>query len=171
MKMLNKKIIPSTIATILILSIAISIVQMPLANAQQSGEFATYAYISVAPNPIGVGQTAYISVWVDVPLPSASEANDVRRHDYKLTITAPDGTVTTQSWDVVRDTTGVEFTPFTPTQVGTYDLKFEYPGQVYTWYSISSNMEWHQILSINRINDSNSARRPHQRYTRYASTD
>ena len=147
MKMLKKKIIPSTIATILILSIAISIVQMPLANAQRSGEFATYAYISVAANPIGVGQTAYISVWVDVPLPSASEANDVRRHDYKLTITAPDGTVTTQSWDVVRDTTGVEFTPFTPTQVGTYDLKFEYPEQVYTWYSINSNWNGTKFLA------------------------
>lgn len=143
--MLKTKFSTLIIATILIVSITIS--ATPLINAQTSGEFATYAYISVAPDPIGVGQTTYISIWVDVPLPSASEANDVRRHDYKLTITAPDGTVQTQSWAVIKDTTGVEFTPFTPTQVGTYDLKFEYPGQIYTWYDISRTWNGTKFLA------------------------
>ncbi|MCW3983345.1 MAG: PQQ-binding-like beta-propeller repeat protein [Candidatus Bathyarchaeota archaeon] len=136
--MLKQKSIPLIIATILMVSMVISIVPSPLANAQSSGEFATYAYISVAPNPIGVGQTTYISVWVDVPLPSATEANDVRRHNYKLTITAPDNTTEVKTWNIIWDTTGVEFTSFTPTQLGTYTLKFEYPGQTYTWGSISA---------------------------------
>ncbi len=126
------------LATLLIASMTISTI--PLINAQSSGEFATYAYISAAPNPIGLGQTTYISVWVDVPLPSASEANDIRRHDYKLTITAPDGTTEVKTWAIIWDTTGVEFTSYTPTQLGTYELKFEYPGQIYTWGSI--NRAW-----------------------------
>jgi hypothetical protein len=141
----KSKIIALMIATILIVSIAISII--PQANSQVSGEYATYAYINLAPNPIGVGQTTYFSIWVDVPMPSASEANDVRRHDYKLTITAPDGTVQTESWAVVKDTTGVESGPFTPTQVGTYTFKFEYPGQIYDWYSISRTWNGTKFLA------------------------
>ena len=61
------------------------------ANAQSSGEMASYAYLSIEPNPVGVGQTTYVAMWVDFPMPGATEANSIRRHDYKLTITAPDG--------------------------------------------------------------------------------
>ncbi len=142
-----EKKLTAIIATILILSIALSTFAAPQATAQSSGEFTTYAYVNIAPNPIGVGQTTYISMWVDVPLPSASEANDVRRHDYKLTITAPDGKVTTQTWDVIKDTTGVEFTPFTPDQVGNYTVKFEYPDQIYTWYDVSHSWNGTKFLA------------------------
>jgi hypothetical protein len=123
------------IALVLISTLAITFVST---SAQVSGEMASYAYIAVAPDPVGVGQTTYISMLVDVPLPGASEANDVRRHNYKLTITAPNGDTETKSWDIIWDTTGVQFTSYTPTQVGTYTLKFEYPGQVYTWGSINA---------------------------------
>ena len=138
--MQKNKVYPLSIAIFLTILMTISTIPMPMANAQTSGEFATYAYINVAPDPVGVGQATYFSIWVDVPLPSASEANDVRRHDYKLTITAPDGTVQTQTWAVIKDTTGVESASFAPNQVGTYTLKFDYPGQIYTWYDI--NRAW-----------------------------
>ena len=94
---------------------------------------ASYAYLIVEPNPVGVGQTTYIAMLVDVPLPSASEANDIRRHDYQLSITAPDGTIETRSYARIADTTGVQSTSFTPDQVGTYTFTFTYPSQVYTW--------------------------------------
>jgi len=123
------------IALVLISTLAITFVST---SAQVSGEMASYAYIAVAPDPVGVGQTTYISMLVDVPLPGASEANDVRRHNYKLTITAPNGDTETKTWDIIWDTTGVQFTSYTPNQVGTYTLKFEYPGQIYTWGSISA---------------------------------
>ena len=142
-----EKKLSAIIAAILILSIALSTFAEPKTAAQSSGEMTTYAYLNIAPNPVGVGQTAYISMWVDVPMPLATEANDVRRHDYKLTITAPDGHVTTQTWDVVKDTTGVEFTPFTPNQVGTYDVKFEYPDQIYTWYDVSRTWNGTKFLA------------------------
>ncbi len=127
----NKKAI--TLATILALFLTSTLILVPASTAQTSGEMASYAYLIVEPNPVGVGQTTYIAMMIDTPLPSSSESNDIRRHDYKLTITAPDGKVTTQSWARVADTTGVQSTPFTPDQEGTYEILFEYPDQTYTW--------------------------------------
>jgi hypothetical protein len=121
------------IAFLLISSMAITLVSAPLAKAQTSGQMQSFAYLIVEPNPVGVGQATYIAMMVDVPLPSSSEANDIRRHDYTLTITAPDGTVTTKSWARIADTTGVQSTSFTPDQVGTYSFTFDYPAQNYTW--------------------------------------
>src|SRR5665648_71423 len=132
MKFANKKTI--ILATILTIIIAMPIISLPT-SAQTSGQMTSYAYLIVEPNPVGVGQTTYIAMIVDVPLPSASEANDIRRHNYQLAITAPDGTVTTKSWDRVADTTGVQSTSFTPDQVGTYTFDFNYPDQTYTWTS------------------------------------
>jgi hypothetical protein len=123
------------IATFLILTMALPAVVIHPANAQTSGQMKSYAFIAVEPNPVGVGQTTYIAMWVDVPLPGASESNDIRKHNYQLTITAPDGTTQTQSWAVVADTTGAQSTSFTPTQVGTYIFAFSYPNQNYTWTS------------------------------------
>jgi hypothetical protein len=121
------------IVLLLLSTIATTFVSAPLASAQTSGQMTSFAYLIVEPNPVGVGQTTYIAMILDVPLPSSSEANDIRRHDYKLTITAPDGTVETQTWARVADTTGVQSTSFTPDQVGTYSFAFTYPDQKYTW--------------------------------------
>ncbi len=145
--MQKNKNITLMMAIILTTLMAVSFLPLPITNAQASGEFATYAYINVAPDPVGVGQATYFSIWVDVPMPSASEANDVRRHDYKLTITAPDGTVQTQTWAVIRDTTGVESASFTPTQLGTYTLQFDYPGQIYNWYDINPTWNGTKFLA------------------------
>ena len=121
------------IAFVLIASMAITAISAPFAKAQTSGQMKSFAYLIVEPNPVGVGQTTYVAMMVDVPLPGSSEANDIRRHNYKLTITAPDGKVTTKTWAVVADTTGVQSTAFTPDQVGNYTFFFEYPNQNYTW--------------------------------------
>ena len=121
------------IATFLLLTIATTLVTVSPTNAQTSGQMASFAYLIVEPNPVGVGQTTYIAMMIDVPLPSASEANDIRRHDYQLVITAPDGTTETKSWARIADTTGVQSTSYTPTMTGTYNFTFTYPDQKYTW--------------------------------------
>jgi hypothetical protein len=72
-------------------------------------------------------------MWIDVSLPDANVDNDIRRHDYKLTITKPDGTKEVKEWPVVDDTTNLAFTSFTPNQVGEYTIQFDYPAQTYTW--------------------------------------
>jgi hypothetical protein len=99
-------------------------------------KFPSYPYIVPAPDPIGVGQTGAIVMWVDYPLPGAATNNDIRRYNYTLTITKPDGTVEKQHWDrntADADTTGIQYWQYTPTQVGTYILKFDYGGQIFTW--------------------------------------
>ena len=123
------------IAITLMLAFCISTIALPSTNAHTPAwTIDTYAKIAVAPNPIGVGQPTYISMWVDSPLPDAYPHNTIRRSGYTLTITAPDNkTTTTQKWDIIQDTTGIQFYTFTPTQVGTYTLKFDYAGQKYTW--------------------------------------
>jgi hypothetical protein len=124
----------ATIAVSLILAFAISAIATPVASAHTPPwKIISYAYIVPSPNPVGVGQRVAIVFWIDAPLPSANVANDIRRHDYTLTITDPNGKVTTEHWDVVQDTTGIQSYPFTPTVVGNYTLKFEYAEQTYEW--------------------------------------
>jgi hypothetical protein len=130
---MNKNRTATAIALFLTLTIVITLVALPAANAQSSGEVTSYAYVVVAPNPVGVSQTTYVSMFVDYPLPNSAAANDIRRVDYKLTITDPDGEEESWDWDTIEDTTGVEFMSYTPAKAGTYTIEFEYAGQVYDW--------------------------------------
>ncbi|MDR0372259.1 MAG: PQQ-binding-like beta-propeller repeat protein [Nitrososphaerota archaeon] len=133
----SKKTTAILIALLLVVSIGSSILATVnahnTATDQTTWTINSYAYMSVAPNPIGVGQSVTICMWVDVALPGATLGNDIRRHNYSLTITAPDGKTETHSWPVVYDSTGVQFYKYTPTQVGNYTFFFNYPQQTYTW--------------------------------------
>lgn len=136
-KQYSKKTL-SIIAALLMISIAIPMTSLSFASAHTPRwDIVSYAYVSAAPSPVGVGQEVYVFCWVDTPLTSAGVNNDIRRHDYKLTITDPDGVTTTKSWAVVDDTTGVQSYSFTPTKVGNWTLKFDYPNQTYTWSGAS----------------------------------
>ncbi len=99
----------------------------------------TYAYINATPNPVQVNQLVVIYFWLDKPWPSAALQNDIRPHDYKLTITKPDGTTEVKTWPIIWDPTSSQFTSYIPNQVGTYTLKFDYPGQTYTWAGAYQN--------------------------------
>ncbi len=134
MQILKSKATAIAIATLLTLTMTASIVLSPTANAHTPAwNFPAYAYIIPAPDPVGVGQVTAIVMWVDYPLPGAVVTNNIRRHDYTLTITKPDNTTESQHWDVISDTTNIQYYQYTPTQVGTYTLKFDYKGQTYTW--------------------------------------
>ena len=124
------------ITLFLILAFCISIFALPNTNAHTPAwTIPSYAKMAVAPNPVGVGQSAHISMWVDSPLPDADLLNNIRRSGYTLTITSPNNVNTTQKWDTISDPTGIQFYSFTPDQVGTYTLTFNYAGQKYTWNS------------------------------------
>ena len=140
MKMIKNKTFATMIALILMLTIAIPLFALPTANAHSpSWNIPSFAYVVAQPNPVGVGQRVMIFMWVDTPLPSAAVTNDIRRHDYKLTITKLDGTTETKEWPLIDDTTGIQFYSYTPAQVGTYTLFFEYKGQTYTWSGTYQN--------------------------------
>ncbi len=133
MRIAKNKTMATLIALFLVLTIAFTLVALPAVNAHTPPwTLQTWAYIGVAPNPVGVGQNVYVNMWVDKPMPGASVFNDIRRHGYQLTITKPDGTDETHKFDLA-DTTGVQFYVLVPAQVGVYSMVFYYPGQVYTW--------------------------------------
>jgi outer membrane protein assembly factor BamB len=131
---MNKNKISTAIALFLMFAIAVSLVTLPLANAHDPPwQIPTFAFINVAPDPVGVGQTVAVVMWLDKMPDGTAVGNDIRFHNYKLTITKPDGTTETKMWDVVWDATSSQYTPYTPDQAGTYTFKFEFPGQKYTW--------------------------------------
>ena len=124
------------IAIILTLSMTASTLLIPNAYAHSPPwTIVSYAYLTVAPSPVGVGQTLSIVMWVDTALPGASVTNDIRRHDYTLTITKPNGQIETSKFPVISDTTGIQSYRFTPTEAGDYKVAFNYPEQIYTWTS------------------------------------
>src|SRR5512136_458472 len=90
----------------------------------------TYAYITVSPDPVGVGQQAFVIMWLDKLFsPETAIGNLYRFHNYQLTITDPNGAVQTVKFDIVSDSTSAQPYAFTPDKVGTYTLKFTFPGQ------------------------------------------
>jgi outer membrane protein assembly factor BamB len=122
------------IAIFLMLTMAIPLTFLATTSAHTpSWNIPSFAYLAAQPSPVGIGQTVQVYMWVDAPFPSAAEGNDIRRHDYKLTITAPDGSIDVKTWPIIWDTTGVQYHSFAPDQVGTYTLLFEYPSQLFTW--------------------------------------
>ncbi len=130
----TKRKLLSMIAIFIMLTMAVPLTFLTTTSAHTPAwNIPSFAYLAAQPSPVGVGQSVQVYMWVDAPFPSASEANDYRRHDYKLTITMPDGTTDVKTWPIIWDTTGVQYYTFTPDQVGTYTLLFEYPSQVFTW--------------------------------------
>src|SRR5208283_370479 len=129
----KSKTISIAISILFIFSMSASMMLIPAANAHTPAlQIPTYAYINVGPNPVGVGQTTYVIMWLDKLYENAYTLNTYRFHNYELVITAPDGTNTTQSFPIVYDTTSAQDYAFTPNAVGTYKLTFSFPGQTVT---------------------------------------
>jgi hypothetical protein len=126
------------LAAILLISTGTAILELPLASAHTPAwQVPTFAYVQAVPNPIGVGQTATVYMWLSNTYADALKTNDYRFHNFKLTITAPDGTVTSQTFANIMDSTSNQFYSFAPTQAGTYLLNFTYSGQAVNDYSHS----------------------------------
>ena len=128
------------IATLLIVSIAASMTLIPNVSAHTpKWQIPTYAYVQAVPNPVGVGQSALIYMWVDKIPDGAELGNNIRFQNYQLKITAPDGTVQTQTFATIQDPTSNQHYSFTPDQVGTYTLNFTFPGYTYTYTGLISS--------------------------------
>ena len=125
----RNKTLAITIALLLIISMVSSMMLMPNANAHTPAwQIPTYAFVNVAPNPAGLGQTVTIGMWLQIPPPSASAATGDRWHNFNVTITRPDGTKETLG-PFTSDDTGGTYTLYTPTQLGNYSFVFNFPGQ------------------------------------------
>ena len=126
MKSVNKKTKASLIAIILMLTITTTsiFVALPSANANNPPfKVPTYSYVTVAPNPVGIGQTVTVAWWLDKLPPGAAGNAGERYIGQTLEIMAPDGTSQTISLPP-SDPVGCGYTKYTPDQVGTYTLNF-----------------------------------------------
>jgi hypothetical protein len=114
---------------ILILSMMASITLSPNALAQVyfpvGTKIPTYAFINVAPNPIGVGQAATVNFFLATPMETGERPTNM-----SVIVTYPDGTSKSLgNGNFTGDQTGGTFTTFTPDQVGNYTFQFFYGGQ------------------------------------------
>jgi outer membrane protein assembly factor BamB len=117
------------IATFLMLTIAVTLVALPAANAHTPPwTISTYAFLSVEPNPVGVGQTAYIGFWVDKVPPTAVFNYGYHWHNMTVTVTKPNGDVQTLKM-ADSDAVGGTWASYVPDQVGTYKFVGNFPTQ------------------------------------------
>jgi hypothetical protein len=96
-------------------------IPLPL-NVNPNSTLQTIAHLSFNPNPVGVGQTVTIFMWLSPPVHASRYFSN-----FTVVMTAPDGkqeVITKQSYRA--DTTS--WTTFTPEKVGTWQIKFEFPG-------------------------------------------
>jgi hypothetical protein len=87
-----------------------------------SGTFDTDIWISARPRVIGLGQTILINAWV-TPASNAGR----KLLDYKITITAPDGSKDVYTTNSERDTAAT-WMDYVPDQIGEYTYQIEFPG-------------------------------------------
>jgi hypothetical protein len=132
MKTTKNKTKLSAITFILLLTVAAMVVTLPTVLAHDPPlEIPTWAYMSVSPNPIGVGQQAIVLMWLnDYPRTAVGAYGD-RWDGYTIEVTAPDGTKETLG-PFTSDPVGNGYTNYIPTQVGTYTFVFSFPGDTLT---------------------------------------
>jgi hypothetical protein len=149
MQKLRNKSMSIVIVTILLVSIGASAMLIsPVKAHTPTWQIPTYAYIVAEPNPVGVGQSLNVFMWLDpvygvaggtaavsgqagTTASSALMSNSYRFQNYQLSITAPNGATNKVTFPVISDTTSSQYYSFTPDQIGTYNLTFTYPGQTY----------------------------------------
>lgn len=113
------------IALFLALTIAATMTNLPLTNAI---DIPTYAFITVSPNPVGVGQTVSVIMWLDKVPPTAFGPLGDRWKNFEVSITKPDGKAETLG-PLTSDPAGSAYATYTPTQIGTYTFQLKFPGQ------------------------------------------
>jgi outer membrane protein assembly factor BamB len=132
MKFAKNKIMATMIALILMLTITIPLIALPTTNAHTPAwNVTTFAFLTVGPNPVGVGQTVGVNFWLDKVPPTANVAFGERWENMTVQVTKPDGT--TQTLGSFRsDDVGGAHTTYTPSAVGNYSFQMFFPGQTIT---------------------------------------
>lgn len=136
MKMLKNKKLAILIATLLILSMTASMAFSTKVFAQvyplPGTHVPSYAQLNVAPNPVGIGQTVTLNMYLTVPLETSSNAlTSDRPKGFTITQTDANGVVTTLG-PFTGDATGGTYTTVVPETLGNWTFQFHYPGQTLT---------------------------------------
>lgn len=118
------------ITVLLAFSLTASMMLLPNASAHSPPwNNQLFAFINVAPNPCGLGQSITIGFWLNQPPPTASTAYGDRWTNMTIHVTLPDGTTATLG-PFTSDDVGGSSTQYTPTELGSYTFQMFYGGQV-----------------------------------------
>jgi outer membrane protein assembly factor BamB len=137
MKFYKNKTMAIATAILFVFSMVASTTLLPSTNAHTPAwQIPTYASISVAPNPIGVGQSVNVNFWINMPPPTANAQYGDRWHNFKVTVTKPDGSNETLG-PYSSDDVGGAYLQYTPTVTGNYTFQFSFPGQTLAGENLS----------------------------------
>ena len=120
----------SKILTIVLILALISVTFIALIPAV-AADTPTYAFVTVTPDPAGVGQEVSIIMWLDKINPTTAGPQGSLWQNYGLEITKPDGETETRG-PFTADPAAFAFTLYNPTQLGSYTIEFTFPGQQVT---------------------------------------
>jgi hypothetical protein len=113
----------------LLISMGTSLTLLPNASAHSPAwQIPTYAFISVAPDPAGLGQKVTVGFWLVMPSPTANTIYGDKWGNMTVKVTKPDGTTETLG-PFTADATGGSFTTYTPTSIGNYTFQMFFAGQ------------------------------------------
>jgi hypothetical protein len=129
MKMLKNKTAAIAIAFILTLTTSLPLILVP--DVQAALELPTIMNVALAPNPVGIGQTAFVSAFLSKPLPTTSGLTGDYVENITIVVVKPDGQKEVLGPFFATATGGMS-TTFTPDTVGNYTFQAFYPGQTLT---------------------------------------
>jgi len=135
------------IALFLTLTIAVAIAAVVPATAQTVRTWRSFVFVGVSPNPVGVGQEVVIVAWTaDMPPDIGEQVGTATSptgragwYDMTVTVTRPDNTTETLKFPYT-DAVGAVWIAYTPTAVGTYVLRANFPAQ---WKNTTSGTITH----------------------------
>ena len=125
--MKNKKLL-FALTLMIILTVPI-IAQISPTRAAQTA-FTSFLFVSVAPNPVGVGQTVYVALFFDKPIPPPGALfGGTAYTNMTINIVPPSGSNITLGKYTSDLTGGVGSITFIPTTTGNYTFQGMYAGQ------------------------------------------
>jgi hypothetical protein len=140
MKIVKNKIMAITVAILLITLMGTSfMVALPVKAALPSLTYsATYAFIDVSPNPVGIGQSAFVDAWLVEFNPLTSIDNGQVWQGFQVTVTKPDHTTEILGPYAASDAASIDVY-YTVTQLGNYTFFFSFPGELISSASAGIN--------------------------------
>ena len=118
------------IITLILMATIVLPISFTFVTAQSSPiQAQSHAFLSVSPNPIGIGQQASVVMWLAEIPPFDRTGVSVDFEGFQVTVTSPDGTNQTLG-AFKSDDIGAAYTKYTPSTTGTYYFQFTFPGQL-----------------------------------------
>jgi hypothetical protein len=123
------------VVAVLVLLTAGAFAVLPAANAHSPPwNIPTFIYLTVSPSPLGVGQSATLVMWLDIPPPTAGGTGGDRWGNLTISVGLPDGTHKTLGPFISDDIASYALF-YTPALAGTYTFQAFFAGQTLSNYN------------------------------------